>query len=168
MLTVWRPTETMDGESCAFEYVLPSASIEDKQSMQIELEEMMATRSDQRFIVPEPSTGSDQVYAPLRYEFYDAIESGEKNTEYREYNSSWAKKLLSRPMKTIKFSRGYGHSGEKPRQMVFAIVNIGIVDANSETEISSRHEDGSLVCDVDVEESFMPTHFAIHLGERLS
>ena len=173
-LTAWKPDETQDDECCAFEFALPSASIEDKQALQSELEAMMIgdeedeEEGNERFILPEPSAGSDQIYAPLNYEFYEAIESGEKKVEYREYTDNWAKKLLSRPMKTIKFSRGYGHAGEKPRQMVFAIEHIGIVDANSEMEISARHEDGSLVGEADANPSFTPTHFAIHLGDRLS
>ena len=165
--TFWKPIGEDENGSFVVEYVHPGGDIEEILAMQGELETMFPDEGA-RLILPEQSPGSDQAYAPLKYEFYDAIESGEKTVEFREYNEGWAKKLLSRPMKTIKFSRGYGQSGKAPRQMVFAIEKIGIVDAHSETEIPVRHPDGTLVCDGDVDEDFMPTHFAIHLGARLS
>ena len=165
--TFWKPIGEDENGSFMVEYVQSDGDIGEILAMQGELEAMLPDE-EARLILPEQSPGSDQAYAPLKYEFYDAIESGEKTVEFREYNEGWARKLLSRPMKTIKFSRGYGQSGKAPRQMVYAIEKIGIVDARSETEIPARHPDGTLVCEDDVDADFMPTHFAIHLGARLS
>ena len=163
----WKPLGEDENGTFEVEYVRPGSSIEELLAMQGELEALVAGEGS-RLILPEQTPGSDQAYAPLKYEYYDAIESGEKTVEYREYTEGWAKKLLSRPMKTIKFSRGYGQPGKPPRQMVYAIEKIGIVDAPSGTEIPARHPDGELVWDGDVDGDFTPTHFAIHLGKRIS
>lgn len=52
----------------------------------------------------------------LKYEWYDKIESGEKTTEYRDYEK-WAGRIIKGNYKFVRFQRGY----KNPKTMVFKI-----------------------------------------------
>ena len=110
-------------------------------------------------IPPPPKKLNPEVYLTLAYEPYDAIESGKKKTEFREYRPYYVKKLLSQPLKTVRLQRGYGGPGhDAPRQMTWTISGIEYYDICSRqcASIANPPED------------FRPTHIAIDLGERLS
>ena len=109
-------------------------------------------------IPPPPKNATDEVYLTLDYEYYDMIKSGEKTTEFREYSPYWVKRLLSHPIKTVRFQRGYGGPGHPPpEQMVFKVKDIVLY------EIATKKE-----CPADNPcEGILPTHIAIDLGERI-
>ena len=110
-------------------------------------------------IPPPPKKLNSEVYLTLAYEPYDAIERGEKKTEFREYRPYYVKKLLSQHLKTVRFQRGYGGPGhDVPRQMTWTISGIEYYDIYSRecAPIANPPKD------------FRPTHIAIDLGERLS
>ena len=52
----------------------------------------------------------------LKYEWYDKIESGEKITEYRDFEK-WGEKIHKGNYKFVRFNRGY----KNPKQMLFNI-----------------------------------------------
>lgn len=106
-------------------------------------------------IPPPPKNASTEVYLPLRYEPYDQIEGGGKGTEFRAYTPHWVKALLSHPIKTVKFQRGYGAGA---RQMVWKVRNIELYDIESRKSANPRA----------VPEGFRPTHIAVDLGGRVS
>lgn len=109
-------------------------------------------------IPPPPVKKCDEVFLVLAYEYYDAIEKGDKTTEFRDYNEYYVRKLLSQPIQRVRFQRGYGGPGHpKPRQMTWTVKNIDLY--NYETrESADPHE---------VPEGFVPTFIAIDLGERI-
>ena len=109
-------------------------------------------------IPPPPKGATDEVYLTLDYKYYDQIKSGEKTTEFREYSPFWVKRLLSHPIKTVRFQRGYGGPGHPPpEQMVFKVKAVLLY------EIGTRKE-----CPADNPcEGILPTHIAIDLGERI-
>ena len=109
-------------------------------------------------IPPPPKNATDEVYLTLDYQYYDMIKSGEKTTEFREYSPYWVKRLLSHPIKTVRFQRGYGGPGHPPpEQMVFKVKDIVLY------EIATKKE-----CPPDNPcEGILPTHIAIDLGERI-
>lgn len=109
-------------------------------------------------IPPPPKNVSDQIYLTMAYEYYDMIESGEKVTEFRRYTENWVKRLLSHPLKTVKFQRGYGGPGRpKPKQMVWTIKNIDLYNSMTrECAVPGKEPAG-----------FIPDFIAIDLGERI-
>lgn len=110
-------------------------------------------------IPPPPRKCSDELYLTMSYEPYDQIKSGEKKTEFRSYNNTWVKRILSHPLKTVKFQRGYGGPGRPvPEQMVWSIKRIYLYD-----------RDGNMEGDPwNPPEGIVPTFIAIDLGERIS
>ena len=109
-------------------------------------------------IPPPPKNATDEVYLTLDYEYYDMIKSGEKTTEFREYSPYWVKRLLSHPIKTVRFQRGYGGPGHPPpEQMVFKVKDIVLYEIETKKECPPDNP-----C-----EGIMPTHIAIDLGERI-
>ena len=86
-------------------------------------------------IPPPPPKFSEELYLPMQYEPYDWIESGEKTTEFRAYDPYWVKKILSHPLKTVRFQRGYGGPGHPPpRIMRFEIKKIYLYDHGRKIE----------------------------------
>ena len=100
------------------------------------------------------------LYLPLKKEWFEKIEAGEKTTEYREYKDYWIKrlrrsllafqwnrfeKIIGKLYDKVMFSLGYGG-----KTMTFIIDNISVVDGKNT----------DLAIDKPV--------FAIKLGRRLS
>ena len=100
------------------------------------------------------------LYLPLKKEWFEKIEAGEKTTEYREYKDYWIKrlrrsllafqwnrfeKIKGKLYDKVMFSLGYGG-----KTMTFIIDNISVVDGKNT----------DLAIDKPV--------FAIKLGRRLS
>ena len=130
-----------------------------KKKQEEELEEKRKYWRDYLIPIPKPpKDATDEAYLTLAYEYYDMIKSGEKTTEFREYSPFWVKRLLSHPIKTVRFQRGYGGPGHPPpEQMVFKVKDIVLY------EIGTRKE-----CPADNPcEGIMPTHIAIDLAERI-
>lgn len=130
-----------------------------KKKQEEELEEKRKYWREYLIPIPPPPKGAtDEAYLTLDYKYYDMIKSGEKTTEFREYSPTWVKRLLSHPIKTVRFQRGYGGPGHPPpEQMVFNVKAILLY------EIRTRKE-----CPADNPcEGIMPTHIAIDLGERI-
>jgi hypothetical protein len=110
-------------------------------------------------IPPPPKKLNAEVYLPMAYEPYDWIEKGEKTTEFREYCEYYVKKLLSQPLKTVRFQRGYGGPGhDAPRQMRWTVAKIEYYDINSRRSAPIDNPPAG----------FRPTHIAIDLGDRIS
>ena len=94
---------------------------------------------------------SSDGYLVLRAEFYDAIESGEKKIEYRDFTAYNLKRTIG--INTIRFSRGYVKNAP---QMRWEVKKVALLD----------HDDNE--CDpFNVPEGFWPTTIAIHLGKRI-
>ncbi|MBR4260027.1 MAG: hypothetical protein IKQ17_13415 [Kiritimatiellae bacterium] len=110
-------------------------------------------------IPPPPKKMNTEVYLPMAYEPYDWIEKGEKTTEFREYCEYYVKKLLSQPLKTVRFQRGYGGPGhDAPRQMRWTVAKIEYYDIHSRQSAPITNPPAG----------FRPTHIAIDLGERIA
>ena len=129
----------------------------------IEDEDSRKPRRDHGFkllpIPPPPKKPNPEVYLTMAYEPYDQIEKGEKLTEFREYSEYYVKKLLSQPLMTVKFQRGYGGPGhDAPRQMRWTIRKIEYYDIDT-------RESAPVVGTPD---GFVPSHIAIDLGERIN
>ncbi len=109
-------------------------------------------------IPPPPKKLNTEVYLTMAYEPYDWIEKGEKTTEFREYCEYYVKKLLSQPLKTVRFQRGYGGPGhDAPRQMRWTVAKIEYYDINSRQSAPIDNPPAG----------FRPTHIAIDLGDRI-
>ena len=90
-------------------------------------------------------------YLVLKGEFYDAIESGKKRIEYREFTEYNIKRTIG--LKTIRFNRGYVKNAP---QMQWEVEKVVLLDGDDNA------------CDpFNVPEDFCPTTIAIHLGNRL-
>lgn len=109
-------------------------------------------------IPPPPPDATDEAYLVLAYKYYDMIKSGEKTTEFRAYSPFWVMRLLSHPIKTVRFQRGYGGPGHPPpEQMVFKVKDIVLYEIETKKECPPDNP-----C-----EGILPTHIAIDLGERI-
>lgn len=110
-------------------------------------------------IPPPPKKAGDELYLTLAYEFYDAIKAGTKRTEYRDYTPNWVKKILSRPIRRVKFQRGYGGPGHAaPEQMVWTVERVSLCEMETGTKGDPRNPP----------EGILPDAIAIDLGERVS
>lgn len=90
-------------------------------------------------------------YLVLKAEFYDAIESGEKKVEYRDFTAYNLKRTIG--IKTIRFNRGYVKNAP---QMRWEVENVVLLDGEGNE------------CDpFKVPDGFCPTAIAIHLGKRI-
>lgn len=105
-------------------------------------------------IPPAERNAPEQVYLTLSYEAYDAIESGEKTTEFRAYTPNYVKRLLSKPPKTVKFQRGYGKGAE---QMVWTVKTVDLYNILTRRSAKPGSEP----------KDFRPTHIAIDLAKRI-
>lgn len=109
-------------------------------------------------IPPPPKKANDELYLTLAYEFYDAIKAGTKRTEYRDYTPNRVKKILSHPIRTVKFQRGYGGPGHAaPEQMVWTVERVSLCEAAT----------GQKGDPLNPPEGFLPDCIAIDLGKRL-
>lgn len=106
---------------------------------------------------PKKNSGSE-IYLVLRYEAYDAIKSGAKRTEFRDYTENYVAKLLSHPIKTVRFQRGYGNRGKQPEQMVWLVKDVSLYDIGTRTECKPGEEP----------KGFLASHIAIDLDRRLT
>ncbi len=98
---------------------------------------------------------SGEGFFVLKGEFYDAIKTGRKTTEYRDLTPR--NLSLSIGIKTVKLQRGYGHLGQPPRQMRFEVSSVRLMDA------SDRE------CDpYAIPPGFIATTIAIHLRKRIA
>ena len=94
---------------------------------------------------------SSDGYLVLKAEFYDAIESGEKKVEYRDFTEYNLKRTIS--IKTVRFNRGYVKNAPQMRWEVKKIVLL---------------DDDDNACDpFNVPKDFWPTTIALHLGKRI-
>ncbi len=110
-------------------------------------------------IPPPPKNAGDELYLTLAYEFYDAIKSGKKRTEYREYTENWVKKILSHPVRTVKFQRGYGGPGRpKPEQMVWTVKKAWLYESGTGVKGDPSNPPKGI----------LPDCIAIDLGKRVS
>ena len=92
---------------------------------------------------------SGEGYFVLKGEFYDAIKSGRKTTEYRDFTPRNLAKSIG--IKTVKLQRGY----EKV-QMRYEVKSVGLLDADDRE------------CDpYNIPKGFIATTIAIHLGRRI-
>ena len=90
-------------------------------------------------------------YLVLAGEFYDAIESGKKTVEYRDFTKYMLNRTIG--IKTIRFNRG---TVKNAPQMKWEVKKVVLMD----------DEDNE--CDpFNVPEDFWPTTIAIHLGKRI-
>ena len=90
-------------------------------------------------------------YLVLKGEFYDAIDSGRKTVEYRDFTEYNLKRTIG--LKTIRFNRGYVKNAP---QMKWEVEKVVLLDA-----------DGNECDPFNVPDSFWPTTIAIHLGKRV-
>ena len=90
-------------------------------------------------------------YLVLKGEFYDAIDSGRKTVEYRDFTEYNLKRTIG--LKTIRFNRGYVKNAP---QMKWEVEKVVLLDADDNE------------CDpFSVPDGFWPFMIAIHLGKRL-
>ena len=124
------------------------------------VEEMRAHWRDFILPIPPPSkSAGDELFLTLAYEFYDAIKAGTKKTEYRDYTANWVKKILSNPVRTVKFQRGYGGPGRgKPEQMVWTVKKVWLYESDTDQKGDPRNPP----------EGILPDCIAIDLGCRVS
>lgn len=94
---------------------------------------------------------SGEGYFVLKGEYFDAIKSGRKTTEYREITPRNLSKSIG--IKTVKFQRGYGHPGQPPEQMRFEVKSVMLMDP-----------DGNECDPYNIPDGFIATTIAIHLG----
>lgn len=57
---------------------------------------------------PAPAAAEQPLFIPLKSDYYDAFERGEKDTEYREYGARWNEKT-ARVGRKVVLSKGYGN-----------------------------------------------------------
>ena len=89
-------------------------------------------------------------YLVLAGKFYDAIASGEKTVEYRDFTEYNLKRTIG--LKTIRFNRGYVKDAP---QMKWEVAKVALVDGEGQE------------CEpMNVPDGFNPTTIAIHLGKR--
>ena len=94
---------------------------------------------------------SSDGYLVLKAEFYDAIESGKKKVEYRDFTEYNLKRTIG--IKTVRFNRGYVKNAP---QMKWEVKKIVLLD------------DDDSACDpFNVPDDFWPTTIALHLGKRI-
>ena len=94
---------------------------------------------------------SEDGYLVLAGEFYDAIASGEKTVEYRDFTEYNLKRTIG--LKTIRFNRGYVKDAP---QMKWEVKKVMLQDA----------ADGE--CDpMATPDGFVPVRIAIYLGKRI-
>ena len=109
-------------------------------------------------VPPPPKSFSTEVFLVLRYDAYDAIKAGAKTTEFRDYNEYYVAKLLSHPIKTVRFQRGYGsRGGAKPEQMVWSVKAVSLYDEGTRKECRPGEEP----------EGFLASHITIDLDRRI-
>ena len=122
--------------------------------------EALAEEAEMRQLVDGIKSGRLKVKSPDGYlvlagEFYDAIESGEKTIEYRDFTEYNLKRTIG--LRTIRFNRGYGSKGKPPKQMQWEVKKVMLLDSDDNE------------CDpFNVPEDFWPTTIAIHLGKRIA
>ena len=58
----------------------------------------------------------------LAGEFYDAIESGEKTVETREFSAYNLKRTIG--LTSVRLQRGYGHPGKPPKKMRYEVTRV--------------------------------------------
>ena len=156
---LWSHTEADDKIAAEDEAALREEEERQEAEYQAELKARHANwRENLIPIPPPPKNATDEVYLTLDYEYYDMIKSGEKTTEFREYSPYWVKRLLSHPIKTVRFQRGYGGPGHPPpEQMVFKVKDVVLYEIETKKECPPDNP-----C-----EGILPTHIAIDLGERI-
>lgn len=59
------------------------------------------------------------LYLPIKTEYFDAIQTGEKTKEYRLYNDYWKKRLVGRDYDQIIITKGYPKRDDESRRMCF-------------------------------------------------
>ena len=62
----------------------------------------------------------NRLVIPLKGEYFDAIQRGDKTEEYRLYNDYWIKRLEGRDYDELVLTRGYPTRGDESRRMYFA------------------------------------------------
>jgi hypothetical protein len=119
---------------------------------------------------PKPSgtkSKSEYIFMTLKEEFYAAIENGDKDIEYRNFNQYYCDKFFSPGVKKkyIRFNRGY-KSG-KENQMVFAIDYIMLLDNQGHSYPAIAN--GKLITSLNqLPPGFVPTMYGIRLRGRVS
>lgn len=95
---------------------------------------------------------SEDGYLVLKAEFYDAIESGKKTVEYRDFTEYNLKRTIG--IKTVRFNRGYVKNAKQMRWEVKRVVLLDDTDQESDP--------------FKVPNNFLPVAIAIYLGKRIA
>lgn len=59
------------------------------------------------------------LYLPVKSEYFDAIQSGEKTEEFRLKNEYWSKRLIGRDYDEIVLTKGYPKKDDESRRLYF-------------------------------------------------
>lgn len=154
----------------AFEWYFrhPNTPQDIYERLEQELEEELGSEIGMGLPVPAGfKSKSDTVFVTLKDVFYDAIDKGKKNVEYRLLNQYYCDKFFSPGIKKrfIKFNRGYQSGNEN--QMVFEIAQIMLVNEYGDA-IPAHDEKGALIISyAQLPPNFAPCAYAIRLGRRV-
>lgn len=78
------------------------------------------------------------LFIPLKTEFFEAFERGEKDTEYRAYGPRWNEETC-RVGRRVTVSHGYG----KARRLIGEVVRFSIVGPDASPGIRKCYPEGS-------------------------
>ena len=91
--------------------------------------EIDAHRAEHVLTPRRPNRPLENVFMPLKYQYYDMIARGEKTAESRQYTQFWVDRLLCNNLRFITFQRGYEKGNG---QMTFEVIGIELVDADGD------------------------------------
>lgn len=133
------------------EYQFTLKAINDEQEAEADAEEVEMQELLDGIMAGRLKSKSPDGYLVLKGEFYDAIASGKKKIEYRDFTEYNLKRTIG--LKTIRFNRGYVKNAP---QMKWEVEKVVLLDGDDNE------------CDpFNVPDDFWPTTIAIHLGKRI-
>jgi hypothetical protein len=92
------------------------------------------------------------LFIPLRAEWYDKIERGEKAAEYRAYGPRWNERTC-RVGRLITLSRGYGTG----RRLQKAVASFAVLDwINAPLEARTIYPDAAFIAEIGLKEAELP------------
>jgi len=107
-----------------------------------------------------PKKKCKATYLVVKAEYFNAIASGEKTSEFRQASPHWIDRL-DNSVKEAVFQLGYGSGGKPPPRMRFKVVGIFIHDTLHQTVIPyPRSVD-------EIPDGFRSCLIEVKLGERL-
>lgn len=121
--------------------------------------------------IPIPSgtiSKTDTAFLTLKDDFFRAIESGQKTTEYRNFNQYYCDKFFATGIKKkfIKLNRGY-LAGDANR-MIFELAGIVLVSEDGR-EIAAVDSNGKHITSFkQLPKGFIPISYGIKLGKRIA